>query len=132
MLKTNNFYAKRASSSLILLWVGAIILLIVMLYNWQTETDSPDSRSALLKSKDIFADELLLSSQELLLGESAGLINLSLNRNTTVNDVEREDDAEATTSPERKLVYSKMLKNKINRMSSAPANTGVSIKPLPQ
>lgn len=132
MPKTSTFYATRASSSLVLLWIGAIILLMVMLYNWRTETDSSKSNTALLKAKGIFVDELLLSSQDLQLGESVGLINISLNRDATVNTVEDEEEPETSTSPERKLVYSKMLKNKIKKISSTPSNNGFIIKPLPQ
>lgn len=134
MPKTSTFYTKRASASLVLLWIGAVILLMVMLYNWRTETDSSKSNTALLKAKGIFADELLLSSQDLQLGESVGLINISLNRGAIANATEDEDEAklETSTSPERKLVYSKMLKNKIKKISSTPANNGFIIKPLPQ
>ena len=132
MPKTSTFYATRASSSLVLLWIGAIILLMVMLYNWRTETDGSKSNTALLKAKGIFVDELLLSSQDLQLGESVGLINISLNRDAAVNTVEDEEEQETSTSPERKLVYSKMLKNKIKKISSTPSNNGFIIKPLPQ
>jgi hypothetical protein len=132
MPKTSTFYTKRASSSLVLLWIGATALLIVMLYNWRTETDSSKSNTALLKAKGIFADELLLSSQDLQLGESVGLINISLNRDATVNTMEDEEEQETSTSPGRKLVYSKMLKNKIKKISSTPPNNGFVIKPLPQ
>ncbi len=132
MPKTSTFYATRASSSLVLLWIGAIILLMVMLYNWRTETDGSKSNTALLKAKGIFVDELLLSSQDLQLGESVGLINISLNRDATVNTMEDEEEQETSTSPERKLVYSKMLKNKIKKISSTPSNNGFIIKPLPQ
>ncbi len=134
MPKASTFYTKRARASLVLLWIGAIILLIAMLYNWRAETDSSKSDTALLKSKGIFADELLLSSQDLQLGESVGLINISLNRGTTVNVIEDEAKLETSTSPERKLVYSKILKNKIKKISSTPSNNnnGFIIKPLPQ
>lgn len=132
MPKTSTFYTTRTSSSLVLLWIGAIILLMVMLYNWRTETDSSKSNTALLKAKGIFVDELLLSSQDLQLGESVGLINISLNRDAIVNKVEDKEEPETSTSPERKLVYSKMLKNKIKKISSTPSNNGFVIKPLPQ
>ncbi len=132
MPTASTFFTKRASASLVLLWIGATILLIVMLYNWRIETDTPKSNTALLKATGIFADELLLSSQDLQLGESVGLINISLNRGATVNASEEEVKLETSTSPERKLVYSKMLKNKIKRISSTPPNNGFVIKPLPQ
>ncbi|MCH5689610.1 hypothetical protein LWM68_38515 [Niabella sp. W65] len=133
MPKTNTFYAKSAGSSLVLLWIGASILLVIMLYNWRVETDSADSKNGLSKPRDIFVDELLLSSQDLQLGESVGLINISLNRGADEQARANNDEHVANTSPERKLVYSKMLKNKIKKISSAPANNdGFTIKPLPQ
>ncbi|HTG56628.1 MAG TPA: hypothetical protein VL943_10190 [Niabella sp.] len=132
MPKTSTFYTRRARASLVLLWIGAIILLMLMLYNWRIETDSSKSNTALLKAKGIFADELLLSSQDLQLGENVGLINISLNRGATANVAEDEAKLETSTSPERKLVYSKMLKNKIKKISSTPSSNGFIIKPLPQ
>lgn len=132
MSKANTFYAKGAGSSLFLLWIGAVILLVAMLYNWRVETDSTDSQGGLSKPRDVFVDELLLSSQDLQLGESVGLINISLNRGADDQAV-REEPHVVNTLPERKLVYSKMLKNKIKKISSTPANNnGFTIKPLPQ
>lgn len=132
MQKTSTFYTKRASYSLILLWIGAMGLLITMLYNWQAEADNNDIKNALLKPKGIFVDDLLLSSQDLQLGESVGLINISLNRNEAVSSLNTDESPAGNTSPERKLVYSKMLKNKIKNISSGPVSSGVIIKPLPQ
>ncbi|WP_114789779.1 hypothetical protein U0035_10645 [Niabella yanshanensis] len=132
MPKASTFYTRRARASLVLLWIGAIILLMLMLYNWRIETDSSKSSTALLKAKGIFADELLLSSQDLQLGENVGLINISLNRGAIANAAEDEAKLETSTSPERKLVYSKMLKNKIKKISSTPSGNGFIIKPLPQ
>ncbi len=132
MAGTSAFYVKRAKYSLVFLWIGAITLLIIMLYNWRVAADSSESKTELLKAKGIFVDELLLSTQDLQLGESVGLINISLNKDADVVTGELEEASETSSSPERKLVYSKMLKNKIKKISSTPANNGFTIKPLPQ
>ncbi|MCH5715311.1 hypothetical protein [Niabella hibiscisoli] len=129
---TSTFYVKRAKSSLVFLWIGAIMLLVIMLYNWRVAANSTESKTELLKAKGIFVDELLLSTQDLQLGESVGLINISLNRDAAVATGELEVAPETSTSPERKLAYSKMLKNKIKKIASTPANDGFIIKPLPQ
>ncbi|HMR82023.1 MAG TPA: hypothetical protein PKE30_02790 [Niabella sp.] len=127
-LKDKALYAKEASSSLIVLWIGAIFLLLVMLYNWNAPvTDSTGSVSLLSKPETIFADQLLLSSQDLQIGENVNLINITLKREG------EGKDSSVNTAPERKLVYSRILKNKIKKISSAPdPASGFKIKPLPQ
>ena len=127
-LKDKTVYAKGASSSLTVLWIGAILLLLVMLYNWKAPVaDSNGSGSLLLKPETIFADQLLLSSQDLQIGENVNLINITLNREG------EGKDSSVNTAPERKLVYSRILKTKRRKISSAPDPTsGCTIKPLPQ
>lgn len=92
-----------------------------------------ESGSLLSKPENIFADQLLLSSQDLQIGESANLINITLNSDDDIKA--HRADSSVSTTPERKLVYSRILKNKIKKISSEPAtdNTnGFTIKPLPQ
>lgn len=117
---------------MVVLWIGAVLLLLVMLYYWKVpDTESIDSRSLLSKPANVFADELLLSSQDLEIGESANLINITLNREGDAK-IQRKSSS-INTAPERKLVYSKILKNKIKKISSTSASaSGFIIKPLPQ
>ncbi|MCH5600473.1 hypothetical protein [Niabella ginsengisoli] len=60
------------------------------------------------------------------------MINISLKRDATVKAPDQ--DSIVNTSPERKLLYSKILKKKIKEISTAPTkdNDGFIIKPLPQ
>jgi len=108
-------------------------LLLVMLYNWKLPgMDSAESDSLLSKPENIFADQLLLSSQDLQIGESVNLINITLNSDGDIKA--HRADSTVSTIPERKLVYSRILKNKIKKINSTPATTtnGFTIKPLPQ
>ncbi|GAB3414481.1 hypothetical protein [Niabella aquatica] len=132
MLKNKALYEKGASSSLIVLWVGTILLLLVMLYGWKApDTDRSISGSLLSMPENIFADELLLSSHDFQIGENVNLINITLNRKGEGNL--QTTDTAVNTTPERKLVYSRILKNKINKINATPTTThGFTIKPLPQ
>src|SRR5690606_32605236 len=111
---TRRFSLKRTGSSLVFLWIGTLALLLVMLYNWRS-----DVKGAETVPENIFVDQLLLSSQDLQLGESANLINITLSRNSNNN---LSGDSMINTSPQRRLVYSRILKSKINKIASAPVD----------
>ena len=133
MSRNKAIYTRVTNVSLCILWVGALTLLLIMLYNWRTKRSTRFESIVLpSKAKGIFVDQLLLSSQDLQLSENANLINLSLKRDSTVKMF--EPDSIIGTAPQRKLIYSKILKSKINEISSAPRDDtdGFKIKPLPQ
>lgn len=115
--RTNN---KLASLSLAVLWLGSVVLLIVMLNNWRGQS----------KSNKLSVDQLLISSHDLRLGESFNLVNKSLNRDPARKETSGIDTL--TAVPDRDIIYSKILKNKMRKISAVPKSDGLTIKPLPK
>ena len=133
-LRSKAIYTRLANAALSILWVGALVLLMAMLYNWKnTQGQGLESFDMASRTKGIFVDQLLLSSQDLQLEKGANLINLSLKKDVVMNEPEQDSVLDSATH--RKLLYSKILKSKIKEISAAPAadnKDGFIIKPLPE
>ena len=108
-----------------ILWVGAFLLLIIMSYNWM----APQNPRSALRAKNIFIDQLLLSTRDLEMSENANLIKITLGKEGQSSN-QFVQDSVVNTPPNRKLVYSKILNNQIKKISSK--SKGFTIKPLPQ
>ena len=116
------------------MWGGAFLLLTILIYGW-TKDDLENKESNLWVSvpKNIFVDQLLLSAADLRLEESASLINITLNKDMNMNPVTIQQDSIIRKATDRKLIYSKILKQKINKISpSNSTNIDFEIKPLPK
>lgn len=124
-------YKKTTKTSLSFLWIGAMLLLLFMFYGWQNPKNEKDAfKNVLLNPKDIFIDELLLSSQDLQLNNRINLININLSKG--MNDTEAISDSLMLVSPNKRRVYSRILQSKLNKVSEAGNNDGFTIKPIPK
>lgn len=128
-------YKHQAKIGISVLWTGAALLLLLMLYIWiKGKPDTKSSNSWYAKPQTIFIDQLLLTASDLTLEKSAGLINITLNKEMT--HLSLGIDSIINTAPERKVIYSNILKQKIKNMtsSSSPDDADVDfiIKPLPK
>lgn len=126
----NISYNKKTTTSLVILWIGAILFCTYMVYIWlQADKDLTGSDNNFVGYKNIFVDQLLLSAKDLQLGDNVNLININLN--TDPDTKQSAPKAVITTPPERRLVYSKILQQKIEKISTEKTD-GFTIKPLPQ
>lgn len=123
-------YRKKTTTSLIILWIGSFIFFAFMVYMWQrSDNDVNVVNNQFTRHKNIFVDQLLLSTNDFQLGDKVGLININLNANPDKNFT--EEQPVANNAPDRKLVYSKILQQKIEKISTDKTD-GFTIKPLPQ
>lgn len=115
-------YRKWTNISLVVLWAGAMLLLLVMFYNWSDPSNK----------HPFFVDQLLRSAPELQLGAEVNLINITRNREAAAVTTVPQDSG-TRTAPEREQIYSNLLKHKIKAASAeSPRREGFVIKPLPQ
>lgn len=127
-MKEPTSYNKITTTALIVLWIGSIIFCVNMIYNWSASDKTADEGgSGFINPKNIFVDQLLLSSKDLELGKNVNLININLNKVAGIPG----EDSTISTFPERKLVYSKIFQQKIKTISTKNSD-GFSIKPLPE
>ncbi|MFT4093175.1 MAG: hypothetical protein QM640_06010 [Niabella sp.] len=133
MLKKPTPYHKITTVALTILWIGSLAFCGGMIYNWYVSDNwGSQANKNRLSPKDIFVDQLLLTSEDLQLGEEVNLININLNKATAdTGSHDQQGSATAITLPERKLVYSKILQDKIKKISTKNED-GFTIKPLPQ
>lgn len=131
-MKKITSYKKATNLSLIILWIGAILFSASMLYSWyKLDNDESPINGNFTVSNNIFVDQLLLSHKDFQLDGKVNLININLNMEPTPLD--NDTAASITRTPNRKLMYSKILEQKIQKIS-LPKNhsDGFVIKPLPQ
>ena len=127
-MKKNIPYQKATNTSLIILWIGAVLFCISMLYTW-TRSDRKELglTGNVMSSDNIFVDQLLLSYKDYQLDGKVNLININLNTEPATS----EQDAAVKIIPDRKLVYSKILEQKCKNIFQKTQSDGFTIKPLP-
>lgn len=129
-------YQQTSKISLIILWTGGILLCFAMLYAWhQQDRNSSKKYTNFVQNTDIHVYELLLTYKDFQLDENVNLININLNADPSAIVPENINDSTtpASTTNTRKLIYSKILEQKIKKISSRETDSpGFTIKPLPQ
>jgi len=107
-----------------------------MLYAWhQQDRNSSKKYTNFVQNTDIHVYELLLTYKDFQLDENVNLININLNADPSAIVPENINDSttSASTTNTRKLIYSKILEQKIKKISSRETDSpGFTIKPLPQ
>lgn len=130
-------YQQTSKISLIILWTGGILLCFAMLYAWhQQDRNSSKKYTNFVQNTDIHVYELLLTHKDFQLDENVNLININLNTDPSAivpeNNITDSTTSTSTTNT-RKLIYSKILEQKIKKISSRETDSpGFTIKPLPQ
>lgn len=123
-------YQKKASQCLIILWIGAIMFCLGMLYYWYKNDRSFLANGGLKNTQVFFVDQLLLSSKELELGNTVNLININLKADENLSS---QTESTNYGIPDKKFVYSKIYEQKIKKFTSVKSETdGFTIKPIPQ
>lgn len=129
-------YQQTSKISLIILWTGGILLCFAMLYAWhQQDRNSSKKYTNFVQNTDIHVYELLLTYKDFQLDENVNLININLNAAPSAIVPENINDSttSVSTTNTRKLIYSKILEQKIKKISSRETDSpGFTIKPLPQ
>ena len=128
-MKSASPYQKVATSCLTILWIGALLFCSSILYYWhQYDVLKFKSNNIFASPKNFFVDQLLLSSNELELGETVNLINT--NSKTDASNAKNHQPA-AKAFPARKEIYSRILEQKIKNIG-AQKTDGFTVKPLSQ
>lgn len=129
-MKHKASYKRQAGASLAVLWIGALPLMAFMFYGWlQPRYENREFKGFLSSSRDVFIDQLLLSSEDLQLGDRVNLININLSKEMSLPYSKSDSFIKAPVG--KKMVYSNILQNKLKKASSKE-NDGFTVKPLPR
>jgi len=126
-------YNKQATSSLAVLWIGTLLLLAFMFYGWvHPQYEKRPLKGLFSSSKGVFVDQLLLSPEDLQLGDRVNLININLSKDMNLPFAEQDSFMKAPEA--KKQVYSNILQNKLKKASSKQKNNkdDFIVKPLPR
>ncbi|MCF3110366.1 hypothetical protein LL912_16395 [Niabella sp. CC-SYL272] len=112
------------------LWVVSIALVLGLVLNWQLQEDSERSADA---HRHPSLDEMLLSFNELKLGNNTTLINLQLKEISQISQKKSNTDTanKEIIADYRKKIYDRILEEKI-KTRKPDKQGGFTIKPVPQ